>query len=371
MAASCIGLEAQWVTGFYEAGNGVEPVSAIPWSKYTHVAHFAARTDGAGGVAPRWRDASESRRIVSSRLAGKKIILSIVDDSHNPSAFRSSASPGMIAAFVTNIAGFVDRNGYDGVDIDWERDVDAAQCASLFRLLRQAMPGKVVAADVNNDRESVAAASQAWPYLDQINVMCYDMDSPGNGFSWYNAPLSQGGNARLMACDWRVNPFLKAGVPASRIGIGIPFYGRRWRGVSKALVDGQFSATTFLYNQLVADPMRWQPQYRFYDQVYKSNYLSIPPLNEFDSYTGPEQIRDIAAWVKAKGFGGVMTYSLHYEYLPGRSGDERYPLSTALQNALARVQPTAVNTLKNPHIPLFSLALQFLAAILPASVLLP
>ena len=375
---SCICLHAEWITGFYEAENGVEPVSAIPWSKYTHVVHFAARTDGIGGVLPRWRDASESRRIIDSRPTGKKAILGIVDDSRNPVAFRVSSSPAAIGSFVANIAKFVNRYGYDGVDIDWEKDVDAAQSARLFRLLREAMPGKVIATDMNNDDESIAAAAHAWSYLDQINIMCYDMDAPGNGYSWYNAPLLQAGNSRLMACDWRVAPFLKAGVPASRIGIGIPFYGRRWRGVSKALVKGDFSVSTVLYNQLVADPLRWQPQYRLYDEVYKSNYLSIPALNEFDSYTGAEQIRDIAAWVKRKGFGGVMTYSLHYEYLRDRSGDARYPLSTALDDAMAPAGHALSPSVPEPghgptkrHIPLLALILGLVAGLLPACLLLP
>src|SRR6202035_3275067 len=119
------------------------------------------------------------------------------------------------------------------------------------------------------------------------------------------------------------------------ISIGLPFYGRRWQGVTKALVNGSFSASTVLYNQLVTDVKRWQPQFRFYDSGYKSNYLSIPSMNEFDSYTGLEEIRDAASWIRTHGFGGAMTFSLHYEYLSGETGDGRYPLSTALYNALS------------------------------------
>ena len=53
-AIACICLQAQWMTGFYEATNGVEPVSAIPWGSYTHVVYFAATTDGLGNVVPKW-----------------------------------------------------------------------------------------------------------------------------------------------------------------------------------------------------------------------------------------------------------------------------------------------------------------------------
>jgi hypothetical protein len=33
------------------------------------------------------------------------------------------------------------------------------------------------------------------------------------------------------------------------------------------------------------------------------------------------------------GFGGLMTYSLYYEYLPNEAGDAAYPLSSALYEA--------------------------------------
>jgi GH18 family chitinase len=136
------------------------------------------------------------------------------------------------------------------------------------------------------------------------------------------------------ACDARVNLFLMAGVPPAKIGVGMPFYGRRWAGVTRALVSGYFQAWTVPYNWLVTDPSRWQPQYRFYDPVYYAQYLSIEPLNEFDAYTGPEQIRDIATWIRVMGFGGAMTYSLHYEFLAGLDGLAQYPLSAALFAAL-------------------------------------
>jgi hypothetical protein len=327
-------LHAQWITGHYESQNGVEPVSSIPWSKYTHIVHFAAATDGAGGVLMHWLSQSEINQLIAARPAGKKVIVCIQDNGSNLNAFTQSTAPGTINTFVNNIVNFVNSNGYDGVDIDWEINVNGAQYAQLFRLLRAAMPGKTITTDMNNDAAAVSAATASAAYLDQVNIMCYDMDTPGNGYSWYNDALLQNGNTMVMTCDWRVNSFLNAGVPAGKIGVGLPFYGRRWQGVTQALVSGTFTVSTVLYNQLAADTSRWQPQYQHYDSAYKSNFLSIPSMNEFVSYSGPQQMQDAAAWMKAKGFGGAMTFSLYYEYLSGQSGDARYPLSTALYSAV-------------------------------------
>src|SRR5215469_11195293 len=98
-----------------------------------------------------------------------------------------------------------------------------------------------------------------------------------------------------------MRPFVNAGVPLAKIGIGIPFYGRRWYGVTHASVPGNFSQSTFFYRDLAVDSSRFQSKYQGYDNVYKSNYLSIPDMNEFDSYVGPEHIQDVVAWQRVTG----------------------------------------------------------------------
>ncbi len=328
-------LHAQWITGYYESQNGVEPVSSIPWSKYTHVVHFAATTDGNGGVSLHWLSQQEINEFVAAgHAAGKKVLVCIQDNGKNLNAFGQSTAPWTINTFVNNIVNFVNSNGYDGVDLDWEQNINAGQYAQLFQLLRAAMPSQLITTAMSNNGPSVQAAGASVPYVDQFNLMCYDMDSPGNGYSWYNDALYQNGNNSVMTSDWRVNPFLAVGVPAGKIGIGLPFYGRKWEGVTQPLVNGNFATSTVLFRDLVNDPTRWQPQYAFYDGGYRSNYLSIPPLNEFVTYTGAQEILDAAYWIRIMGFGGAMTFSLHYEYLPDQGGDAQYPLSTPLYGAI-------------------------------------
>ena len=327
-------LHAQWMTGYFESQNGVQSVSQIPWDKYTHIIHFSASTSGTGDVTMHWLNQTEIQQMIAARPAGKKVLVCIQDNGNDSNALTNSTSPANIGTFVRNIVAFVNNNGYDGVDIDWEINVNGTQYAALFQQLRAAMPNKVIASAMSNGSAMIAAAAAASSSVDQFNVMCYDMDSQGNGYSWYNDALLQNGNSSVMTCDWRINPLLNAGVPASKIGVGIPFYGRRLSGVTKPLVNGSFAQTTVLYKDMVKDTTRWQSQYQAYDSGYKSDYLSIPSLNEFVSYNGPKTIADTAAWIKSKGFGGAMTFSLYYEFNSAQTGDARFPLSTPLYAAL-------------------------------------
>ena len=330
----------QWTTGFYSAQNGVMPVANIPWSKYTHIIHFAAApaASGNGTVSLYYLSQAEINQLIASRPPGTKVLVCIKDNDTNPNAFAQSTSPGTMAAFASNIVQLVESNGYDGVDIDWEQNIRVAQYEDLIARLRNAMPAKVITMAAGNwgGMETVAAASHL--ALDQINVMCYDMDNGQNcnrqNCTWYNAALYQGGQGDKRTCDWRVRSFTSPGVPSQKIGIGLPFFGRRWVGAALPQVLGTFTAFTVTYRDLVADGTRWQPQYQFYDTSFRSNYLSIPGMNEFISFTGVQSITDAVGWAKAQGFGGFMTFALEYEYLPALMGDASHPLSTALHSQL-------------------------------------
>src|SRR2546423_1984991 len=114
-------LQAEWITGFYESHNGVEPVSSIPWNKYTHIVHFAAtpgidRGGEANIILRRLgeQDLTEITQLLSSRPSGKKVLLCIMDNGRDPNAFSQSTAPGMLSTFVRRMANFVNSNGYDG-----------------------------------------------------------------------------------------------------------------------------------------------------------------------------------------------------------------------------------------------------------------
>jgi chitinase len=244
-----------------------------------------------------------------------------------------ATAAGTVDTLVANMATLVVQYNLDGVDIDWEANTNISQYITFIAKLRAALPaGKLIVADVGNWGSLPNVMAGSYANLDQINVMCYDMDQGQSGrFAWYNDALLQAGDSSKATCDWRVNSFTKVGVPKSKLGIGIPLYGRRWTSITGPMQTGG-KQQVISYANLVSDSTRWQPSYQQFDTKYISNYLSIPSLNEFISYSGPEFVHQVVTWAKAQGYGGFMAFSLSSEYLPSQTGDARAPISTVLFN---------------------------------------
>jgi len=151
-----------------------------------------------------------------------------------------AASDSLRAAFSADCARVVEAYGLDGIDIDWEYPTSSAANISsspddtdnftlLMRDLRAALgPGRVLTlATVCSARYIDFQAIM--PYVDFVNIMSYDM-------GWaplHNAPLYRsdaGGTVSPVVGDYTadeaVRAHVAAGIPAGRLVMGMPLYGR-------------------------------------------------------------------------------------------------------------------------------------------------
>src|SRR5262249_50525519 len=201
------------------------------------------------------------------------------------SLLAADTAPGLVAVFANNIVAYITNNGFDGVDLDWETGISTSQYADLISRLRSAMPNALITMDTGNWDNLVPAAVATHPNLDRLNVMCYDM-SVGLGFSWHNDALLQAGNTGVGTCDWRMAALTNAGVPMSKLNIGIPAYGYAWSGATQPMAAGAtFSGTQYWYSQILGNPTWWNAgANKRYDTTYKANYLSVGATNQFITY---------------------------------------------------------------------------------------
>lgn len=239
---------AGWMQGWYN--NGRLPAESIDFSTLDYVIHFALfpKADGTfDHLANSIRESNSEALVNAAHSAGKQVLIS-VGGWNSAEAFRKSTIGFRLPIFVINLVNFMITRGYDGIDIDWEplHLSDAAQYIAFITALRSAMdlvkPNSLLMAA--NGREGPIFA-QIHQHFDQINLMTYDLAGPWGGWvTWHNAPLHDGGyefpgsGGFVPAASNIAEEFIAAGVPASKIGIGIDFYGYIWKGGSGTTTGG-------------------------------------------------------------------------------------------------------------------------------------
>lgn len=129
--------------------------------------------------------------------------------------------------------------GLDGIDIDWEYPTQSSAGISsspddtknftlLMQDLRKALGKKMLltcATVANGDYIDFANCIK---YIDFVNVMSYDMDNPPK----HHSALYPSDISGWMTTSQAVKAHLKKGVPASKLVMGMPFYGRGARQYS-------------------------------------------------------------------------------------------------------------------------------------------
>ncbi|MEU8570891.1 glycoside hydrolase family 18 chitinase [Streptomyces pathocidini] len=146
---------------------------------------------------------------------------------------------------------------FDGIDLDWEYpNACGLSCdtsgAAAFKNMMQAMrakfgSGNLVTAAITADASSggkidAADYAGAAQYVDWYNVMTYDFfgawaatgpTAPHSPLTSYSGIPQEGFNS-----DAAIQKLKSKGVPATKLNLGIGFYGRGWTGVTQATPGG-------------------------------------------------------------------------------------------------------------------------------------
>lgn len=144
--------------------------------------------------------------------------------------------------FAQDCRSFVQKEGIDGIDIDWEfpgmtfgsnaydSEVDVDNFTLLMKELRETLGQSVLLTYAGYCKDKQPASSGSGyryidvkavdPYVDYVNIMTYDL----SGAPQHQSPLNKPGN--YWDCQRSLDAYLAAGVSPSKLVLGIPFYGR-------------------------------------------------------------------------------------------------------------------------------------------------
>ncbi len=243
--------------------------------------------------------------------------------------------------FATSCAQFMKQYGFDGLDIDWEYPVsgglepgvaaDKANYTLLLQALRTELDRLGTADGKNYD---LTIAGPAGPsvltnmeidklakIVDWVNLMSYDFHGSWDKTTGHNAPLAPNpadpGPAEFDITS-AVNSWLKGGIPANKLVLGLAMYGRGWSGVATpgaglfqsatGVPKGSFEDGVFDYKDLKANYI--PKMTRYWDAASKVPWLYDSATGVFISYDDSESIGHKAKFISSENLGGGMFWEL-------------------------------------------------------------
>lgn len=354
-AISASSFAAQPIVGaYYPGGNAARyPVSNIPADTVTHLFYAFARIEDGRCVIE--KDApARFRELAALKKQHPELRTIISIGGWEAGGFSDAAlTKESRERFVSScVAMFFDtyRGSFDGVDLDWEfpvyggpkeiaaRPEDGENATLLAKEFRRQLDAKekprgqsylLTAALPAGRMQSAGPYDPAKSYdlkalgevLDFVNLMTYDMGTAFSTVSTFNAPLREVPQdplppelRRANNVEGAVDFYLQHGVPADKLVLGVPFYGRGFR-VKSADNHGLYQPYTEPYaagdwrdiqSKLLKDP-KWTQHWH---DVAQTPYLFNADERVFVSFEDAKSIALRSQLAKERGLRGVFMWEL-------------------------------------------------------------
>ena len=332
---------SSWVMGYYVGYlANRQPIEAIDWGGLTHLAVgiVLPKNDGSLDMGSAFDATKRAQIIQNGHAKGRKVLAMIGGENTGPQWFEASSKNR--ANFISSLKKLVTNEGFDGLDLDWEplETVQQPELLSLTKELRAALPNAILTfpadgADNANFPADRKFFAQLAPYVDQINAMTYGMSGAYDGWkTWHSSPLyPSGDSAAPTSIELTVNGYLKAGVPAAKLGIGIGFYGQCYSAPATKPLEDTIGRNPNGAKIIAGDnDLSYANIVRQYEPLGTKNwdatarvpYLSFPLPNgvkgcTYLTYENEQSILEKAKFVKDKGLGGAIIWNINEGYISG------------------------------------------------------
>lgn len=322
------------VIGYCGGYRGLLNTDTIDVAKLTHInyAFVNLRNNRAMLEHPK-TDTVNLRKLAAlkTRNPHLQILISIGGWSWSENFSDAALTDTARRAFAHSAVAIIQRFNLDGVDIDWEypgrpgedgnvyRKEDKQNFTLLFQALRQSLDtlekatGKhkllTTATGGFADFLSTTEMDKAQQYLDYVNLMTYDFYNgkiAGHHTNLYTSDLYPSAHATENA----VKAYLAAGVPASKLVVGIAFYGRTYQLVPGAQKGPGDSVVSQQYGKgytFIKDSLTNQKGFTYHrDKKAKAPYLYNAATRQFMTYDDEWSVKEKCEYVKKQQLAGVM-----------------------------------------------------------------
>jgi chitinase len=332
------------IIGYIYSPNRPLIADNVAAEKLTHINYaFANIKDGL--MVEGFAGDAENYRILNGlkeRNPKLKILVSVGGWTWSGGFSDMALTPQSRKRFIDSAVAFLERHKLDGLDVDWEypgqkglnntnRPGDKGNCTALMAEARAALDAAGKAAGKRYLLTMATGANDAWiehtemdklqASLDFVNIMTYDMAGDWNPTTAHHASLfTNPANSAGGSCARSADRFQAAGVPAKKIVLGTPFYGKTWGEVPPA-ENGLHQPGKRLTERLSANFRDIKTNLegkggfvRYWDDAAKAPFLYNAEKRIFITYEDEESIDLKARYVKERGLGGIMFWEYNGDY---------------------------------------------------------
>lgn len=202
-------------------------------------------------------------------------------------------------SFADDCLRVVEEFGLDGIDIDWEYPTSSAAGISyspedtgnftmLMKDLRQVLGDGMLLTFASAASAEYVDFTAVEPYVDFVNIMAYDMaTAPKHHSALYESEISGG-----MTSDKAARAHMAAGMPAHKLVLGMPFYGRG---------SGRYAD----FNDF-KDIKKDIEAYEIWDEMAQVPYIADTDGTLIVGYDNPRSLKIKCGYIKANGLRGAM-----------------------------------------------------------------
>ncbi|MBK5208236.1 MAG: glycoside hydrolase family 18 protein [Flavobacteriaceae bacterium] len=240
--------------------------------------------------------------------------------------------------FANSAIDFMLKHEIDGVNLDWEypgligagnvnRPEDKENFTAILKLLRKKLDS--LSAQNNKYLLTIATGAsqnyldhtnmkEAQKYVDFINIMTYDFHTGSEAKTGHHANFFSSkydDNEESISAKIAVQQYIAAGIPANKIVLGVPFYGRWWKRVNTKN-NGLFQPSTgvtgsYNYNS-IADSLKTDKGFiSYWDSTAAAPYIWRLKDSLFITYENPKSIGYKVNYVKENQLGGIMFWQFN------------------------------------------------------------
>ena len=237
--------------------------------------------------------------------------------------------------FATSAVKFMLKHHIDGIDLDWEypgqkgddnkfRSEDKENFTAVLKLLREKLDAisniktpylLTIATGANQQYLNHTNMKEAHKYLDFINIMTYDFftggaNQTGHHSNLYKSQYDTSDRSASRAVEEHIN----AGIPVEKLVLGVPFYGRWWKGVNpedNGLYQNSIGKRGSYSYKAIADSLSNTAFVSYWDDSASAPYIWRSRDSLFLTYENPKSLKNKIDYVKIKKMGGIMFWQFN------------------------------------------------------------